>query len=340
MNIRKNINLFKENFVDELNKATSIDDLEVVRVKFIGRSGQLTDLLKSIKYFSLEEKRTLGPELNQLKKEAEAQFEIKALQLSSQIKHQETNNFDVTAYKIGQIHGTLHPYTYVTEKIEDVFISMGFKVVHGPEVETDFYNFEALNIPKDHPARDLQDTFWLNIPGLLLRTHTSPVQIHELEKKDLPLAILAPGRCYRHEATDASHDFVFRQVEALVVGENISMGNLFATIKEVLKAIFGKEDLDIRVRTGYFPFVEPGVEIDMKCPFCKSGCSTCKGTLWIEVMGAGLVHPNVLKASGVDPNKHTGFAFGFGLTRLVMLKYGINDIRLLSSGKIEFLSQF
>ena len=217
---------------------------------------------------------------------------------------------------------------------------MGYKIAEGPELETEFYNFTALNIPEYHPARDIQDTFWLKIPGMLMRTQTSSVQIHEMAKKDLPIAILASGRCYRNEATDASHDFVFMQVEGLLIDKKISLANLLATLKTCLRAIFDKDDLEIRVRPGYFPFVEPGLEIDVLCPFCKSGCSVCKKTKWIEIVGAGLVHPNVLKHGGLDPKEYTGFAFGFGLTRLVMLKYGINDIRLLNSGKLEFLQQF
>lgn len=340
MNSNQKIKQFKDSFEAELASIETDVQLEAFRIKFLGRSGHIVDIMKLVKDAPVEEKRSLGPLLNQLKRESEAKFEEKKLSLVDQIGETDHVGLDVSAYKPSQANGSLHPYTYVTEKIEDVFISMGYKIVDGPEIETDYYNFEALNIPKDHPARDMQDTFWLNVPDLLMRTHTSPVQIHELEKGDLPVAVIASGRCYRHEATDASHDFVFRQVEGLVIGENLSMGNLLATMKEGLRKIFDRDDLDIKVRTSYFPFVEPGVEIDMKCPFCKGGCSTCKGTQWIEIMGAGMVHPNVLKYSGIDSKKHNGFAFCFGLTRLVMLKYGINDIRLLNSGKIEFLNQF
>jgi phenylalanyl-tRNA synthetase alpha chain len=340
MDSSKKIIQFKESFDSELSTVTTLEQLEAFRIKFLGRSGEMVSIMKLVKDAPIEEKRSLGPLLNQLKKNSESKFESKMVDLSSTDTRQLDSDFDVTAYQPGQPKGTLHPYTYLTEKIEDVFISMGYKVVDGPEIETDYYNFEALNIPKNHPARDMQDTFWLNIPDLLLRTHTSPVQIHELEKGGLPLAVIASGRCYRHEATDASHDFVFRQVEGLVVGKNLSIGNLIATMKEGLRKIFDRDDLDIKVRTSYFPFVEPAIEIDMRCPFCENGCSTCKHSQWIEIMGAGLVHPNVLKYSGIDSKKYNGFAFCFGLTRLVMLKYGINDIRLLNSGKIDFLKQF
>ena len=217
------------------------------------------------------------------------------------------------------------------------------KLLMEPEVDTDYYNFEALNIPKEHPARDMHDTFWLSKAyhqPLLMRTHTSSVQAHAMETRRPPIAVGIPGRCYRHEATDASHDFMFMQCEILMIDKNISLSNLFATAKQFLSALFGKQDMTIRVRPGYFPFVEPGVEIDVSCPFCKTGCGVCKKTRWLEICGAGLVHPNVLKASNINPQEYSGFAFGFGLTRLVMLKYGINDIRLLHSNKIDFLKQF
>ena len=218
---------------------------------------------------------------------------------------------------------------------------MGYDIADGPEVETDFYNFQALNIPADHPARDMHDTFWLTTPSLLLRTHTSPVQIRAMEHKPLPLAIFAPGRTFRNEATDASHLFMFTQGEGLVIDKNISIANLLATARAFLQAFFEKEDLHIRARPGYFPFVEPGIEIDASCPFCSGkGCSPCKKTGWIELLGAGLVHPNVLKAGGIDPQEYSGFAFGFGIERLAMIKYGINDVRLFHSSKLPFLRQF
>lgn len=217
---------------------------------------------------------------------------------------------------------------------------MGFEIIDGPELEEDFYNFEALNIPPDHPARDMQDTFWLTLPGRLMRTHTSSVEIHAMLKKKPPLAIVVPGRAYRNEATDASHDFQFMQLEGLLVDKNVSLSNLLATMKSFLQTFFERKDLTLRIRPGYFPFVEPGIEIDMSCPFCTQGCAVCKRTRWIEVAPAGLTHPAVLKACSIDPTEYSGFAFGMGLTRLVMLKYGITDIRLLHSNKVEFLQQF
>ena len=217
---------------------------------------------------------------------------------------------------------------------------MGYEILDGPEVETDFYNFQALNIPADHPARDMQDTFWLTLPGFLMRTHTSSVEIHTMVNRKPPLAIVVPGRAYRNEATDASHDFMFMQLEGLFVDKNVSLAHLFATVQTFLQNLFEKKDLTIKVRPSYYPFVEPGVDIIMSCPFCPQGCSVCKRTRWIEIAGAGLTHPAVLEACKINPNEYSGFAFGFGLTRLVMLKYGITDIRLLHSNKIEFLKQF
>jgi phenylalanyl-tRNA synthetase alpha chain len=318
-------------------------ELEQARIKFLGRQGQLATLMDTLKELALEDKKTFGPQLNDLKKLAEATYNNKKQELLEQKVGSQTeknHNFDVTISRLQQLRGTLHPQTQVIEHIENVFISMGFEIVDGPEAETDYYNFEALNIPADHPARDMYDTFWLNIPNMLMRTHTSPVQVRAMEEKELPLAIIAPGRVYRHEATDASHDIQFMQTEGLYIGKNVSMSHLFATAKACLQGIFEKKDLKIRIRPGFFPFVEPGVEIDMSCPFCKHGCSVCKRTTWIEVFPAGLIHPNVLQSSGIDPKIYSGFAFGFGLTRLTMIKYGINDIRLLSGGKISFLDQF
>ena len=235
--------------------------------------------------------------------------------------------------------GSLHPYTYITQEIEDIFMSMGFAVADGPELETDYNNFGALNIPADHPARAESDTFWLPDMQRLLRTHTSTVQIKTMREQTPPIAIICPGRALRNEATDASHDFMFMQIEGMLIDKNISIANLLAVLKEFLDKLFGKS-LQLRVRPGFFPFVEPGLEIDAQCPFCTTGCSTCKHTCWIELLGAGLIHPNVLRNAGIDPTIYSGFAFGSGLTRLAMLKYHITDIRLIHSGKIEFLEQF
>jgi len=235
--------------------------------------------------------------------------------------------------------GHLHPITQVLKKVIDIFSEMGFSVVEGPEVETEWYNFDALNIPKDHPARDMWDTFWLKDKNLL-RTHTSPVQIRHLEKNNPPLRIIAPGRIFRHEATDASHEINFYQVEGLMIDREISAANFKAIIQEFFSRFFNKV-VEARLRPSFFPFTEPSFEVDMSCVVCEgTGCSTCSQTGWIELMGAGMVHPNVLKSVRMNPKNWQGFAFGIGLDRLTMMKYKINDIRMLYSGDLRFLKQF
>jgi phenylalanyl-tRNA synthetase alpha chain len=330
-------------FQQELTKAQTPQELELIRIAYLGRHGKITLLMAKLKELGTEDKKVAGPLLNEFKKWAESFFEEtkeRMLQAHTARELAKQKYFDVTAYKTKEWHGNLHIFTRVIEQMENIFISMGYEVARGPEVVTDYYNFEALNIPAHHPARELQDTFWLTNPQYLLRTHTSSVQIQEMEKKTVPLAVFAPGRVYRNEATDATHDFMFMQGEGLFIGKDISLSHLLTTAQVFLRAFFEKEDLTIRARPGYFPFVEPGVEIDASCPFCTTGCSICKHTRWIELMGAGMVHPNVLRMSGIDPEVYTGFAWGFGLERLAMVKYGITDIRLFRSGKIDFLQQF
>ena len=336
--LKKQIDQAKIACINAINQAESAEQLEAVRIHYLGRQGSVVDLMKALKDLSLDEKREIGPLLNNLKNELTAQFEAKLSTFGSQKSSREL--FDVTAYKPHQIYGSLHIFTQIIEELNGIFSSMGYTILDGPEVETDYYNFKSLNIPDDHPARDSHDTFWLSNPGHLLRTHTSTTQAHAMEKNKPPLAIFAPGRCYRNEAVDASHDFMFMQGEGLVIDENISISNLLATAETFLKALFQTDKLNIRVRPGYFPFVEPGLEIDASCPFCKKGCSICKKTGWIELLGAGLVHPNVLKHGKIDPKKYSGFAFGFGIERIAMIKYGINDIRLFRSNNIAFLKQF
>jgi len=337
------INQLKNQCLSTLTTITSLESLEQFRITFLGRQGSIAQLMPRLKELSLEEKKVVGPAMNSLKQEVQEAFDTKHAYLEKKLVEQQILKqkfFDVTAYEPHAIKGTLHPLTYIYKKVQDIFISMGYAIAYGPEVETEYYNFEALNIPEDHPARDEWDTLWLDVPGLLMRTHTSPVQIHTMEKSELPLAVIAPGRAYRHEATDATHDFMFNQIELLVIDKNISLAHLLGTIKVFFRKFFEKDDLEIRVRSSYFPFVEPGIEVDVSCPFCKEGCALCKRTCWIEIGGAGLVHPDVLRCSNIDTKKYSGFAFGFGLDRLTMLQYHINDIRLFSSGKLEFLKQF
>lgn len=341
-NLQSEIIVLEKSFKKAVEPINSLEELEALRITYLGRKGKVAGLMPLLKKLSLEDKRELGPLVNNLKKITETLYQEKKEYLfdkSLELKEESFKDFDVTAYIPNQPQGSLHLYTQATQEIVSLFASMGYSVEEGPEAETEYNNFEALNIPGDHPARDMQDTFWTKIPELLLRTHTSPVQIRTMKKQKPPLKIIVPGRVYRNESTDASHDFQFHQFEGMVIDKNISLANMIATMKLFLETFFKKE-LKVRARPGYFPFVEPGIEIDMSCPFCKDGCSTCKKTQWIEMVGAGLIHPNVLKAGGIDPEIYTGFAFGFGLTRLIMIKYGINDIRFLHNSNVEFLKQF
>jgi phenylalanyl-tRNA synthetase alpha chain len=341
--LKKELIDIKQAFQKDLQEVTTQEKLESLRLHYLARKGIVAELTDSLKQLSLEEKREIGPLVQELKNFCQQAFQEKETALNQMLvaqKQAKMKYFDVTAYKPSAYRGTLHPLTHILSSVTDTFSALGFQILDGPELENEYYNFQALNIPKDHPARDMFDTFWVDIPGLLLRTHTSPVQIHAMETNKIPLAIAAPGRCYRHEATDASHDFMFMQVEGLLIDKNISLSNLLATVKIFFQTMFEKNNLAIRVRPSYFPFVEPGIEVDIECPFCKHGCSVCKHTQWIEMGGAGLIHPNVLESCSINPNEYSGFAFGFGLTRLAMLKYGINDIRLLHSNSLEFLNQF
>lgn len=327
-----------------LSSAKHQQDFEAIRITFLSRQGSLASLVKMLQECSPEEKREFGPLINECKKTITEQFEQALLTFEHNIRLaqiEKQKHFDITAYRKVSLKGSTHIYTQFVQELEDIFCSMGYEIADGPEVESDYYNFETLNIPSDHPARDMHDTFWISgVPHLLLRTHTSNMQARYLEKRELPLALFAPGRVYRNEATDASHDFMFMQGEVMLVDKNISMAHLLATARLFLSKIFGKKDVQIRVRPGYFPFVEPGVEIDAACPFCKEGCSICKKTGWIELLGAGLIHPNVFEATGIDTQVYSGFALGFGITRLAMIVYGITDIRLFHSSKISFLEQF
>lgn len=336
----KKLQDLKKSLLEELDSIRTDAQMEAFRLQHLTRQGTIAELFVSLKNLDAEGKRVVGPALNELKQSVHEAFELKKEALFQQLmraQEEKQQYFDVTISQRVDC-GSLHPYTLVTEQIQNIFTSMGFAVADGPELETEFFNFTALNVPQDHPARAESDTFWIDDMHLL-RTQTSTVQIKTMMNQKPPIAIIAPGRTMRNEATDASHDFMFMQFEGLYINKDVSIANLLATLKSFLTQLFGK-DVHLRVRPGYFPFVEPGLEIDATCPFCKQGCSVCKHTTWIELMGAGLVHPNVLRHCNIDPEVYSGFAFGFGLTRLVMLKYGIPDIRYLHSGNISFLEQF
>lgn len=341
--IKNSLEQLEHAIVHALNSAQTEQELETVRLKYLTRASELTLLLASLKNMSPDDKRLYGPLFNQARQRVHELYESTKNNLQEahkQAEQQKRELFDVTAYTPHEPHGTLHPYTHVIQKIENTIISMGYAIVDGPELESEEINFDALNIPAHHPARDLQDTLWLTLPHMLMRTHTSNVQIRIMRTTKPPIAIMSSGRTYRYEATDASHDYVFMQTELMLIDKKASLSNLFATIQEFCAGIFDRHDLKIKIQPTYYPFVEPGAEAHMQCVFCTNGCSVCKQSGWIEIGGLGLVHPNVLRACNLDPEEYQGFAFGFGLTRLVMLKYGINDIRLLSSGNLEFLKQF
>ena len=336
-----------EDFQKDIDAAKNLNSLKEVEVKYLGRSGQLTLLLKQIKDLPDEQKRTRAPALQQ----ARSQFEKLSAQKEQEIAAAEINQklsaefFDITLPELNPKPaprpGTIHPLSSLQMEVEEIFSQMGFMVADGPEAESEYYNFEALNIPASHPARDMQDTFFIDHPKddkhghLLLRTHTSPVQIRSMEKYGAPLRIIIPGRVFRYEATDATHDSIFNQVEGLVIDKNISLSDFKGVVNSFLNRLFEKE-LTIRFRPGYFPFTEPGVELDILWKKGKNG----QPDKWLEFMGAGMVHPNVLKAGGIDPDKNQGWAFGFGLTRLALIKYQIDDIRYLHSNDLRFLSQF
>jgi phenylalanyl-tRNA synthetase alpha chain len=337
------IESIKTQLEQALKAVQAVNDLEHVRTSFIGRKGLIAGLMHTLKDLPLEEKRIYGPLLNDLKQHCSdriAHAEQSLQQALSASQQHELRYFDVTASRVSAPQGSLHVYSHIIQLLEDIFISMGYTIVDGPEVETEYYNFEALNVPVHHPARDMQDTFWLNVPGMLLRTHTTTMQLHAMQQHKSPMAMFSSGRVYRNEATDASHDFMFMQADCLFIDTDVSIAHLLATARIFLRTFFGNDTITLRVRPGYFPFVEPGLEIDASCPFCKSGCSLCKYTGWIELLGSGLVHPSVLRAGGIDPDIYTGFAFGCGIERLAMIKYGIGDIRLFRTNKCAFLEQF
>ncbi|MBQ6619467.1 MAG: phenylalanine--tRNA ligase subunit alpha [Thermoguttaceae bacterium] len=330
----------KERLERDLANAKSAADVEQIRVQYLGRKGCITTLAKGTDFsrFSPEEKKQFGIRLNQLKNFATEAIQKASQQAGAAAPKKKASALDLTAPGAGRRLGALHPITLTQMELEDIFQGMGFSVLAGPEVESEYFCFEALNIPHDHPARDMQDTFWLK-NNLILRTHTSANQVRTLLRFGAPIRAVFPGRCFRYEAVDPSHENTFYQCEGLVVDENISVANLIAVMKTLLSEVF-RRDVKVRLRPGFFPFVEPGFELDLNCLLCGGkGCSTC-GDGWIELIPCGLVHPEVLRHGGIDPAKYSGFAFGIGLTRLAMMKYGIRDIRTLNAGDLRFNKQF
>ena len=326
----------------KINNA-DISALEALRLEYLGKSGVLTQVLKSLSQYSIEEKKVFGAQANNAKSAIEEAIEIRTANLKKAALDEKMSKEKLDAspaFYFPFSKGSLHPVLQTIDSISSVFKSLGFAVAEGPEIETDWYNFEALNIPKGHPARDTQDTFYLEGINNLLRTHTSPGQIHVMEKQKPPVKVIVPGRVYRNEASDASHSSTFHQIEGLAVGENITFADLKNVLTQFVHKFFGN-DLDIRFRPSHFQFTEPSAEVDMQCLFCKGkGCRVCKSSGWIEMIGCGMVHPNVLKAVNYDHKKYSGYAFGLGVERVAMLKYGIDDIRLFYENDLRFLKQF
>ncbi|HPS57850.1 MAG TPA: phenylalanine--tRNA ligase subunit alpha [Spirochaetota bacterium] len=335
----------KKDALASISSTGSLDSLEEIRVRVLGRKGELTGILRTLGELPAEQRNTVGKKSNEIKKEIEEALDAKvsSIQQASFSGLATSEWIDVTLNPPLSIRekklGHLHPLSITQYEIEDILTSMGFQILDGPEAETEYYNFEALNIPKFHPARDMQDTFWTE-DGNLLRTHTSAIQIRGMEKMTPPFRIMAPGRVFRYEATDASHEHTFYQVEGMMVDKDISVAHLIYVMEEVLSGVF-RSKVKVRLRPGYFPFVEPGFELDFSCLICGgTGCRVCKQSGWIEFLGCGLVHPNVLRAGGIDPEQWSGFAFGMGLNRLIMMRAGVNDIRHFMSGDIRFVNQF
>ena len=329
-----------------LGEASSLSMLKAREVELLGRKGALTTLLKGVGVLAPEDRPLIGQLANQVKNEfAEKIAFVSSVLKDAQIAAElDPEGFDATMPAPPLTLGGAHPVQVITRELEDLFLSMGFRVADGPEVELEANNFDALNIPPDHPARESHDTIWVreaseDRPGLCMRTHTSPVQIRALRESGAPLRVIAPGRVFRQETQDATHDHTFHQMEGLVVDRGVGVPQMLHAMNAMIEGVFGKH-LKTRIRPGYFPFVEPGFELDAQCPFCEEGCSVCKGSRWIELIGCGLVHPHVLRESGVDPETYSGFAFGVGLSRLAMLRYGIRDVRWMLGGSISFLRQF
>ncbi len=333
----------QESALHAIDEAKTLDDLNNVKIQYLGKKGLIQGLMQEMRTLPREEKPAFGQKVNACKQEVTAVLEKKQqeLEAAATAAKLEAEKLDITLPGDKVRLGTMHPLIMIQQEIEDLFLGMGYKIAEGPEVEQDYYNFELANIPKDHPARDMQDTFYID-PNTLLRTHTTAMQMRELEKAKgkTPIKLICPGKVYRRDDDDATHSHQFMQCEGLVVGENVTLADLKGTLEFMANRLFG-EGRTIRFRPSYFPFTEPSVEVDVSCPFCNGkGCSVCKGSGWIEILGAGMVHPHVLEMNGFDPEKCSGFAFGVGLERVAMLKYGINDIRNFYTNDVRFLKTF
>jgi phenylalanyl-tRNA synthetase alpha chain len=340
--VRDELIKIKEAAVQALEEATSMDYLNEQKVRFLGKKGELTTILKGMGKLSAEERPIVGQLANEVRDEINLVLDRKMAEVKTalQTAKLESETLDVTLPGRAVNHGTKHPITKVIDEAKQIFLGLGFEVAEGPEIESDYYNFEALNLPKDHPARDMQDTFYIN-PEIVLRTQTSGVQVHSMEEKqgELPVKVICPGKVYRKD-DDATHSPMFHQIEGLMVDKNIRMSDLNGLLLSFCQEMFGK-DTQIRLRPSYFPFTEPSVEVDISCCMCHGeGCRMCSNTGWLEILGAGMVHPNVLRAGGYNPEEVSGFAFGLGVERIAMLKYGINNIKTLFENDTRFIRQF
>ncbi len=341
MEIKENLREIKEQLCAELGTVDSVQSLEMLRVKVLGKKGSLTALLRGMGQLPPEERPQFGQLINEAREELTALLDEKLTTLAAREREEKLRleAIDVTEPRDLPEIGSVHPMTRVLSKALDCFVGLGFEVVEGPEIELDHYNFELLNIPKNHPARDAQDTFYID-DNIVLRTHTSPVQARAMLSRKPPIRIVCPGRVFRADEVDATHSPVFHQIEGLYIDKNVTMGDLKGTLDAFAKTLYG-EDIDTRFRPSFFPFTEPSAEVDLTCVNCRGkGCKMCKGTGWIEVLGCGMVNPKVLENCGIDPNVYSGFAFGIGLERITMLRYGIKDMRLLYEGDLRFLRQF
>ncbi|MBH0230099.1 phenylalanine--tRNA ligase subunit alpha [Halobacillus yeomjeoni] len=341
--MKERLEQLKQEALEKVTQAENIQSLKDVRVEYLGKKGPITEVLKGMGKLSKEERPVIGQLANEVREEVANAIETKQSRLEDEAleRQLEEESIDVTLPGRPVQVGGPHLLTSIIEEIEDLFIGMGFEIKEGPEVETDYYNFEALNLPKGHPARDMQDSFYIT-EELLLRTHTSPVQARTMGKKNgsEPVKMICPGKVYRRDTDDATHSHQFTQIEGLLVDKNVRMTDLKGVLNTFAKQMFG-EDRDIRLRPSFFPFTEPSVEMDISCKVCGGeGCSVCKRTGWIEILGAGMVHPNVLEMAGYDPKEYTGFAFGMGPERIAMLKYGVDDIRNFYTNDIRFLEQY
>ncbi|WP_250277805.1 phenylalanine--tRNA ligase subunit alpha [[Clostridium] colinum] len=341
--MREKLLQIKDLAIEKLNKTNDLKDLEQIRVEILGKKGELTSILKGMGALSAEERPIIGQIANEVRAHIEEKIDTmkKTLLAKEQELKLKQEKIDVTMPAKTKKLGNKHPMTQVIDDIKNIFIGMGYEIAEGPEVETAYYNFEALNIPKNHPARDEQDTFYVNGLGdFVLRTQTSPVQIRVMENKNMPIKIIAPGRVYRSDEVDATHSPVFHQLEGLVIDKNITMGDLKGALTVFAKELLGS-NTKVRFRPHHFPFTEPSAEMDASCFACGgNGCRVCKNSGWIELLGCGMVHPKVLEMAGIDPKEYSGFAFGMGLERVTMQKYAISDLRLLFENDINFLQQF